>query len=256
MIFFPNYATRFAAVGVDSTFYGCPSARTVNNWSARTPEDFIFCVKIPQVITHDKALVDCDAEFEEFVRTMDILGPKLGPMVFQFPSFDRWRFSKQDGFLAVVIPFLTKLPADHKFVVEIRNKTWLDGRFADVLREYNVALALTDTSFVPRPWEMKEKFDLITADFAYVLWLGDRKGIEKVTRTWDKTVVDRHEELTNRVELFQTLVARNLKVIAYSNNHYELCRRRHNAASRIMPNPLMSSTQFPMQSCLSTPTAA
>jgi hypothetical protein len=27
-----------------------------------------------------KALVDCDAEFEEFVKTMDILGPKLGPM--------------------------------------------------------------------------------------------------------------------------------------------------------------------------------
>jgi uncharacterized protein YecE (DUF72 family) len=121
----------------------------------------------PQVITHDKVLVDSDSEFKEFVKTMDILGPKLGPMVFQFPSFDRWKFPKQESFLAVLVPFLKKLPADHKFVIEIRNKTWLDGRFADVLRQHNVALALTDTSFVPRPWELKQKFDLVTADFAY-----------------------------------------------------------------------------------------
>ncbi len=154
--FLSYYATQFATVEVDSAFYGCPSANTVNNWSARTPEDFIFSVKFPQVVTHEKALVDCDSEFEEFVKTMDILGPKLGPMVFQFPSFDRWKFPKQDSFLAVLTPFLKKLPADHKFAVEIRNKTWLDARFADPLRQHNVALALTDTSFMPRPWELKQ----------------------------------------------------------------------------------------------------
>ena len=80
--FLSYYATQFATVEVDSTFYGCPSASTVNNWDARTPEDFLFSVKIPQVISHEKVLVDCDAELEEFVKTMDILGPKLGPMVF------------------------------------------------------------------------------------------------------------------------------------------------------------------------------
>ena len=48
--FLSYYATQFATVEVDSTFYGCPSANTVNNWAARTPEDFLFAVKIPQVI--------------------------------------------------------------------------------------------------------------------------------------------------------------------------------------------------------------
>jgi len=134
----------------------------------------------------------------------------------------RWKFPKQDHFLAVLVPFLKKLPADHKFVIEIRNKTWLDARFADVLREYNVALALTDTSFMPRPWELKQKFDLITADFAYVRWLGDRKGIEKQTTTWDKTVIDRTSDLRNWVEVFKSLVSNTkvLKIFAYSNNHY------------------------------------
>jgi len=216
------YAAQFATVEIDSTFYGCPSARTVNNWAARTPEDFIFCVKIPQTITHEKVLVDCDSEFEEFVKTMDILGPKLGPMVFQFPPFDRWKFPKQESFLTVLIPFLKKLPADHKFVVEIRNKNWLDARFTDVLREHNVALALTDTSFVPRPWEMKEKFDMITADFAYVRWLGDRHGIEKMTQTWDKAVVDRTDDLKHWVDVLKELVFNKKirKVFAFANNHY------------------------------------
>jgi uncharacterized protein YecE (DUF72 family) len=43
------YAEHFHSVEVDSTFYGCPSARTVNNWGARTPEGFIFSVKVPQI---------------------------------------------------------------------------------------------------------------------------------------------------------------------------------------------------------------
>jgi uncharacterized protein YecE (DUF72 family) len=214
------YATKFATVEVDSTFYGCPSVRTVNNWAARTPDDFVFAVKVPQVITHEKALVDCDSEFDEFVKTMDILGPKLGPMVFQFPAFDKWKFPKQDSFLTVLAPFLKKLPGDYKFVVEIRNKTWLDAKFADVLREHNVALALTDTSFVPRPWEMEEKFELITADFTYVRWLGDRKGIEELTESWDKTIIDRTSDLQNWVHLLRKVQERRIQILAFANNHY------------------------------------
>jgi uncharacterized protein YecE (DUF72 family) len=219
--FLSYYATQFTTVEVDSTFYGCPAPTTVKNWAARTPDDFVFSVKVPQIITHEKVLLDCDSEFEEFVKTMDILGPKLGPIIFQFPSFDRWKFPTQDGFLAVLVPFLKKLPVDHKFVVEIRNKTWLDARFADTLRQHNVALALTDTSFIPRPWEMKEKFDLTTADFAYVRWLGDRKGIEKQTTTWDKVVVERTSDLKNWVDILKEMVKNKKirKLFAYANNH-------------------------------------
>ena len=61
------YAEHFHTVEVDSTFYGCPSARTVNNWGARTSEQFIFSVKVPQVITHEKVLAECDAELKEFL---------------------------------------------------------------------------------------------------------------------------------------------------------------------------------------------
>jgi uncharacterized protein YecE (DUF72 family) len=218
--FLSYYATQFATVEVDSTFYGCPSATTVNNWNTRTPEDFLFSVKVPQFVTHEKTLVDCNSEFEEFVKTMDILGPKLGPIMFQFPKFDHWKFPKTDSFLAVLEPFLKKLPADHKFVIEIRNKTWLDAKFVDLLREYKIALALTDTSFMPRPWEMKQKIDLATTDWTYVRWLGDRKQIEELTETWDRTIVDRTSDLKNWVEIFREFVAKKMKIFAYANNHY------------------------------------
>jgi uncharacterized protein YecE (DUF72 family) len=215
------YAEHFHTVEVDSTFYACPAPRTVSNWAARTPEGFIFSVKVPQTITREKVLVDCDAEFAEFVKTMDILGEKLGPVVFQFPYFDKWKFKDQAEFLAVLVPFLKKLPADHKFAVEIRNKAWLDVRIADVLRDHKVALVLQDLSNMPGPAELAKKFDPITADWTYIRWLGDRKGIEKVTTTWDKTVVDRTEALSGWVDYCYQIRKRGVTVYAYANNHYQ-----------------------------------
>jgi hypothetical protein len=53
---------------------------------------------------------------------------------------------------------------------------------------------------MPRPAEWFKRFDPITADFTYIRWLGDRKGIEEKTKTWDKTIVDRTSELQEWVE--------------------------------------------------------
>jgi uncharacterized protein YecE (DUF72 family) len=215
-----HYATQFKTVEVDSTFYGTPPATRVRGWYEKTPADFVFAAKVPQVITHEKVLADCDEEFRQFVTTMEVLGEKLGPMLLQFGYFNPSVFRTGREFLERLTPFLKKLPKEHRFAVEIRNKYWLDEQFVSALRENNVALALIDQSWMPRPWEMKVKFDLLTADFAYVRWLGDRKGIEEVTKTWGQTVVDRREDLLHWVEIFRSFVKRDLKVYAYANNHY------------------------------------
>jgi uncharacterized protein YecE (DUF72 family) len=253
------YAEHFDTVEIDSTFYACPSPQTVNGWATKTPEDFIFSVKVSQVITHQKALIDCDFEFEQFIDTMGWLGKKLGPMVLQFPFFDKAIFRTQTDFLNRLIPFLKKLPQGYKFAVEIRNKDWLDSQFAGVLRDFHVALVLQDRSRMPSPNELLQKFDPITADWTYIRWLGDRKGIEQITTVWCKTVIDRTDEIRSWVDVCYETVRRGVKVFGYANNHYSLCRRRHNAynaAFQIMPNPLMSSTPFPLYSCLTTYTDA
>src|SRR3984957_15360621 len=43
--------------------------QAVNNWALKTPPRFVFSLKIPRTITHEKVLVDCDKNFEEFVST-------------------------------------------------------------------------------------------------------------------------------------------------------------------------------------------
>jgi uncharacterized protein YecE (DUF72 family) len=231
------YAERFPTVEVDSTFYACPNPRTVSNWAARTPENFIFSVKVPQIITHEKVLVDCAAELHEFLTTMDLLGPKLGPMVFQFPAFDRWKFPSQRHFLAVLVPFLSKLPCDRKFAIEVRNRNWLDATLANLLRDHQIALVLQDISPEPARFEREkthplgaadsenaaarqEQFDRITAAWTYIRWLGDRKAIEKLTTTWDKPIVNRTQELTTWVDYCYEIRKRGVVIYGYANNHY------------------------------------
>jgi len=207
-------------VELDNTFYGTPALSTVKNWYARTPPGFIFAAKVPQVITHEKVLAGCEADLHQFLETMGALGEKLGPLLFQFGYFSSSTFRSGAEFLERLRPFLERLPQDFHYVVEIRNKYWLNAEFTELLREHQVALALIDQSWMPRPWEMKEKLDLITADFTYVRWLGDRKAIEEQTKSWDKTIIDRRGDLVHWAELFRQFVARNLKVFAYANNHY------------------------------------
>jgi uncharacterized protein YecE (DUF72 family) len=221
--FLSYYATQFQTVELDNTFYRTPAISTVEGWNLKTPPGFVFAAKIPQVITHEKVLVDCDDDLKHFLDTMTALGDKLGPLLFQFGYFNRSAFKSGAEFLARLKPFLKKLPKDFGFAVEIRNKSWMDAEYVDLLRENNVAMALIDQSWVPRPWEMKEKLNLITADFTYVRWLGDREGIEAETKTWDKIIVDRTSDLRNWIEVLKQMLntKKILKMFAFANNHYQ-----------------------------------
>jgi uncharacterized protein YecE (DUF72 family) len=212
------YARHFETVEVDSTFYACPSPRTVEGWALKTPSDFVFSVKVPQIVTHEKVLADCNGELKQFVDTMSILGKKLGPMVLQFPFFDRGMFRTQSDFLDRLIPFLKALPPNYKFAVEIRNRDWLDAQFAGVLRDFGVALVLQDQSLRLKPTDLS--FNPTTTDWTYIRWLGDRNGIERVTKTWDKIVVDRAEQLSWWVDYCYQTTKRGVSIYAYANNHY------------------------------------
>jgi len=220
--FLSYYATKFNAVELDNTFYRVPAMSTVEGWNVKTPPGFLFTAKVPQVITHEKVLHDCKDDLNYFLRTMDVLGDRLGPLLLQFGYFNQKAFKTQAEFLERLVLFLKSLPKDYKFAVEIRNKNWMDEKFADVLRKHNVGLTLIDQSWVPRPWEMKTKFDMVTADFVYIRWLGDRKGIEAITESWDKVVVDRKADLKRWVEIIVSLVKdkRLRQILAFANNHY------------------------------------
>ncbi len=215
-----HYATQFETVEIDGTYYRTPSASAVRAWEAKTPGGFLFSAKVPQTITHEHVLVDCDQEFLGFVERMQLLGEKLGVLLLQFPYFNKMAFASVDAFVARLSPFLGRLPRGVRFALEIRNKNWLVPKFYDLLGEHGVALALIDHPWMPRPSQLFVAADPITTDFAYIRWLGDRKGIEERTKSWDKTIIDRSSELTEWANVCWKISGRGVPIFAYANNHY------------------------------------
>jgi len=205
--FLSHYAKRFDTVEIDSTWYRIPSETFIRKWERDTPTGFMFSAKVPSIITHEKRLVGCDAELTEFLRVMDLLGPKRGPLVFQFP-FD----FKPDQF-DTLKKFLETLPSGFKFALEVRHKGWLTERFYDLLRGRAIALVLLDLPWMP-------KLDLRTTDWTYIRFIGDRKKIEAQTTTWEKIVVDRAKEMEEWAPRVQKFLDDGVITWAYFNNHY------------------------------------
>jgi uncharacterized protein YecE (DUF72 family) len=218
--FLPLYAEHFNTVEIDSTFYRIPTAQMVKGWWERTPEGFIFAAKIPQIIIHKKVLVDAEDDLIAFLKVMDILEDKLGPLLFQFPYFNREKFRGIGFFLERLAPFLANLPKGYQWALEVRNKNWLSEKLYSVLRMHGVALALVDQAWMLRPKQWFETGDPVTADFTFIRWIGDRKAIEERTKVWNQTIIDRTDDLLEWAEIIKSLRRRVRLIYAYANNHY------------------------------------
>src|SRR5712692_7266383 len=214
------YARRFSTVEIDSTFYRIPSPEMVRGWKEHTPDDFIFAAKVPQIITHEKVLVDAENDLANFLKVMDLLGKKLGPLLFQFPYFNKQKFRGLGFFLDRLLPFLANLPKGYQWVVEVRNRQWLSEKLYAPLRKYGVALALVDQAWMPRPKEWFDNGDPITAPFTFIRWIGDRKEIEERTKVWNRTIYDRTEDLREWADVLNPIAGRVKIIYAYANNHY------------------------------------
>ena len=214
------YATQFDTLEVDSTFYGIPAITTVQGWYKKTPANFLFALKTPQEVTHERVLVNADDVFKQFLYATEPLAEKLGVVLLQFPYFKSETFAAPAEFMVRLKPFLEKLPSQPRFALEIRNKYWLGAPLYDLLRKHNVALTLIDHPWLPRPREYFARGEALTTDFTYIRWLGDRRDIEGITKLWDKTVVDRSSDLQEWVEACRNFLKRKIRVFAFANNHY------------------------------------
>lgn len=217
--FLGHYAERFDIVEVDSSYYRIPSDRTVRGWFDKTPDHFRFAVKTPSVITHEKILLNCDAERDEFLEALEALGPKLHCVLLQFGYFNRKTFPIARGFFDRLDKFLHALPDPRRVAVEIRNKSWLVDEFFQLLRSNGSSFVLTEHAWMPPVERVLESHDCLTGDFLYLRLIGDRKGIETVTTTWDKVVVDRKERFAAIARALAGAIP-EADVVAFINNHY------------------------------------
>ena len=184
------------------------------------PAGFKVAAKVPQRITHEKVLVDTGDDLKEFLGAMEELGDKLGPLLIQFPYFRPDVFASAGAFLTRLEPFLETLPSERSFALEVRNKAWVGDALLSALRRHRVAFALIDLPWMPMVDALVRKHDVVTADFVYARWLGDRKGIEMKTDRWDRVIVDRTPEMERWVPALASILERNVDVYGYFNNHY------------------------------------
>ena len=232
-----HYAKVFRSVEIDSTWYRVPTPKAIDGWLRRTPPHFRFTAKIPRVISHEKMLMDCMGEMEEFLDAMAPLGERLGPLLMQFPYIARGQDAHENeygsAFTERLAEFLPQLPTgEFHFAVEVRNGSWLRTELLDLLREHGVALVLNNYYTMPSLADTVERVNTVTADFLYVRFLGDRKKMDAYVeerirkgeqeRHWDRLVWDRAAETQQWAQQVRELAkaAPERPAYVFFNNHY------------------------------------
>jgi uncharacterized protein YecE (DUF72 family) len=175
-------ASLFPSIEINGTFYGLQRPEAYGVWRKETPDDFVFAVKGSRYITHMRKLREIEAPLANFLASGILrLGPKLGPILWQFPpqmKFDADRFR----FFFELLPHDTQaaihLARCHdarlndrdwlrsdvdqpmRHAVEIRHDSFRTPEFIQLLRKYKIALVCADTVEWPRLMDL-------TSDFVY-----------------------------------------------------------------------------------------
>ena len=136
------YSSRFPTVEINNTFYRMPKEPLLQGWAAQVPEHFAFVIKASKRITHDQRLRDCDELLRHLFRVVDVLGPRLGPLLFQLPP----NFKKD---LPRLTAFFDAMPARRRLAVEFRHASWFDDEVFALLKERGAALCVADTGEEP-----------------------------------------------------------------------------------------------------------
>ncbi len=150
------YSARLPTVEINNTFYRMPNEDTVAAWRDEVPDSFCFAVKATRRITHQKKLANVGDDVAHLFRVVDVLGDKLGPVLFQLPPF-----LKKDR--ALIEEFVKVLPAGRRAALEFRHPSWFVDDVYATLSAHNVALVGGDL-------EESEKSPplVVTADFGYL----------------------------------------------------------------------------------------
>jgi len=229
--FLAHSAAQFAAVEADNTYYAIPREELVDGWAAKTPDGFTMAAKFPRAIVHggDGPRPDGESvllpervwdDTERFLTVMRRLGAKCGPLVLQFPYFNRSAFSGPEPFLERLDGFLGKLPGDFRYAVEVRNKAWITQSLTEVLRRHKAAMVLVDIMYMPHPAELAKSMDVVTADFVYCRLIGDRKAVDEKTKTFDRIVLDQGARLDRWADLLHQIADAAPEIYVFANNHY------------------------------------
>jgi len=204
--FLGYYSRHLGSVEINSSFYAAPSAAMVKSWSAKTAEEFRFAFKAPRLITHILKLGKGASEAStKLFATIEGLGPRLGPVLFQLPPFSKLN---QD----LLRSFLTETGNIGPKVFEFRHPSWFTESIYRLLDEHQTGFCIADTE------DLEPTFK-VTGGLAYFRLRKDsydEKAIdawaEKIRKSSDGSkecyVYLRHDETGENAALAQRLSKR------------------------------------------------
>lgn len=192
---FHFYSTRFSTVELNNTFYRLPLLTTVRAWREQAPANFIFAVKGSRYITHILRLNNLGRAVGNFMRRIQPLREKMGPILWQLPPNFKPDFPRLEK-------FLKRLPKKHSHAVEFRHPEWVAEATFELLRKYDIAFVWVSSMRMPLNFS-------VTADFVYGRFHGLSGGAHH-----DYTA----EELEPWAEQIRACAAEGKSVFAYFNN--------------------------------------
>ncbi len=189
------YAQHLNTVEINNSFYHLPEAKTLQMWRNIVPSDFLFAVKASRYITHMKKLKDPEDSLGKFLERVDVLGNKLGPVLFQLPP--RWHLNLQR-----FESFLNFLPDRFRYAFEFRDPSWFHEDLYNIMRQYNVAFCMYHLAGFMSP-------KAVTADIIYVRLHGPGEAYQGQYET---------EELAGWAGAFSTWINQGKTIYCYFDN--------------------------------------
>jgi uncharacterized protein YecE (DUF72 family) len=158
--FLAYYASQFGCVEVNTTYYGIPRPRLMEQMAGKTPRDFRFIVKLNQAMTHEGS-----ADPELFRQFLEVLEPlkaagKFHGLLAQFP----WAFRRSEASKAH-LERLRELLSGEPLWIEFRHASWVHPKLGEWLRERSLGYCAVDE---PRLAGLVPPLAMATTDTAYV----------------------------------------------------------------------------------------
>jgi len=152
-------AERLTSIEVNGTFYRTQTPATFRKWASEVPDGFVFSLKGSRFVTNRRVLKEAGDSIKRFLDSgVTELGPKLGPLLWQFAPFKKFDEADFGGFLEL-------LPDKHdghtiRHVIEVRHDSFLTPDFVALLRKFAMPAVFTDHAEYPSIAD-------ITGDFVY-----------------------------------------------------------------------------------------
>ena len=141
-------ARRMTAIEINSTYYGSQKPATFKKWADDTPDGFVFTAKGNRFCTNRRELAEAGDSIKRFFdQGITELGPKLGPILWQFAPTKKFDEADFGAFLELLPDKAGGLPLRH--AVEVRHDSFRTPAFISLLRRFGVPVVLAEHGSYP-----------------------------------------------------------------------------------------------------------